>query len=100
MLGGAEGVFEAGDALGLGELAGADAEDAAESAQEGEAADAGGLGEVGEAGAFGGVLGEVVGGGGDDGGLRVGARDGEVGLAALAGAVAGAVRRRRRWGRR
>ena len=36
-----------------------------------------------------GVFGEVLGGGGDDGGLGVGARSCEVRLAALAGAIAG-----------
>ncbi len=84
----AEGVFEAGYALGLGVLAGGDAQDAAESAEDGEATYAGGSGEVSEASAFGGVLGEVFCGGGNDGGLRVGTRSGEVGLAALAGAKA------------
>ena len=87
--GGAEGVLEVGDALGSGELAGADAEDAAEGAQEGEAADAGDAGQVGEAGAFGGVAGEVVRGAGDEAGLGVGARRGEVRPATLAGAKAG-----------
>jgi len=85
----AESFFEAGHALGFGELAGADAEDAFEAAKDGEAADAGGFGEVSEAGAFGGVLGEVLGGSGDDGGLGVGTRGGEVGFAAQAGAEAG-----------
>jgi len=78
-----------GDALGAGELAGADAEDAAESAQEGEAANAESACEVGEAGALSGVGGEVVRGTGDEGGLGVGARGGEAGLATLAGAEAG-----------
>ena len=87
--GGAEGVLEAGDALGLGEFAGGDAEDAAESAQDGEAADAGSFGEIGQAGALGGMLGEVFRGSGDDGGLGIGARSCEFGLAALAGAEAG-----------
>ena len=67
---------------------GRDAKDPAESTQEGETADAGGLGQVGEARAFGGMLGEVLSGGGDGGGLGVGARGGEVRLAALAGAKA------------
>ena len=78
-----------GDALGAGELAGADAEDAAESAQEGEAANAEEACEVGEAGALSGVGGEVVRGTGDEGGLGVGARGGEAGLATLAGTESG-----------
>ena len=82
------GVLEAGDTLGAGELAGADAEDAAEGAQQGEAAHAGDASEVGEAGAFGGVAGEVVRGAGDEVGLGVGARRGEVRPAALTGAKA------------
>ncbi len=87
-VGGAQCVLETGDALGLGELTGADAKDPAESTQEGETADAGGPGQVGEARAFGGMLGEVLSGGSDGGGLGVGARGDEVRLAALAGAKA------------
>src|SRR5258708_556588 len=60
----------------------------AESAQDGEAADAGGLREVSQAGAFGCMLGEELGGGGDDSCLRVGPRDGAIGLASLARAIA------------
>ena len=78
-----------GDALGACELAGADAEDAAEGAQEGEAANTGYARQVCEAGAFGGVAGEVIRGAGDEAGLGVGARRGEVRPAALAGAKAG-----------
>ena len=82
-------VLELLEALGPGELAGADAQDSAEAPEEGEAAGASGLGEVGEPGALGGVLGKILGGGGDDFGLGVGPRLGAVGLAAFAGAVAG-----------
>ncbi len=87
--GGLEGVFEAGDALGAGEFAGRDAEHTAKAAEQGEATHSGGFGNVCEAGAFGRVLGEVLGGGGDSGGLGIGAWSGKAGLAALAGAVAG-----------
>jgi hypothetical protein len=86
--GGFESILKASDALGSGELAGRDTEHTAETAEEGEATYSGGLGYVGEARAFGCVLGEVLGRGGDCGGLGIGARGCEVRFAALAGTVA------------
>ena len=88
----AQGILEVCDSLGAGELAGADAEHATESAQKGEAADAGGTGQVGQAGAFGGMFGEVLAGGGYDGGLGVRPWRGELRLTALAGAEASLLR--------
>ena len=82
-------LLEGFDALGAGELAGGDAEDALEAAEDGEAGDAGGAGDLFEAGAFAGVGFEVSGDGGDGVGLRVGARLDAGGLAAEAGAEAG-----------
>ena len=91
-LGRAQGVFESGDSLGAGKLAWTDTEDAAETAQKGEAADAGGPGQVGEASAFGGVLCEVLAGGGDDVGLWIGAGGCMVRPASFAGAKPGLLR--------